>query len=61
MLNSLMIVNQNIVCGSKIDQRDHFPRVQLDVSLFSGIHQICISTFPFDPPTQNDTLYHKWQ
>ena len=24
------IVDQNIVCGSNTDQRDHFPRIQLD-------------------------------
>ena len=26
-------------------------------ALFSGIHQICIPAFPFDPPTQSGTLY----
>ena len=52
MLDSPMLVDQNMVCGSNIDQRDHFPRIHLDASLFSGIHQICIPTFPFDPPTQ---------
>ena len=56
MLDSPMSVNQNIVCGSKTDQRDHFPKIHLDASLFSGIHWICISTFPFDPPTQSDTF-----
>ena len=57
MLDSPMLVDQNdiIVCGSNKDQRDHLPRIHLDVSLFSGIHQICIPTFPFDPPTQSDT------
>ena len=55
MLDSPMLVNQNMVCGSKTNQRDHFPRIYLDVSLFSGIHQICIPTFPFDPPSQSDT------
>ena len=56
MLDSPLLVHQNMVCGSNKDQRDHFPRIHLDVSLFSGIHQICIPTFPFDPPTQSDTL-----
>ena len=55
MLYSPMLVDQNIVCGSKKDQRDHFRGIHLDVSLFSGIHQICIPTFPLDPPTQSDT------
>ena len=32
----------------------YVPRIQL-VSLPSGIHQICIPAFPFDPPTQSDT------
>ena len=56
MLDSPMLVDQNVamVCGSNTDQRDHFPRIHLDVSLFSGIHQICIPTFPFDPPMQSD-------
>ena len=56
MLDSPMLVDQNMVCGSKTDQRDHFPGIHLDVSLFSGIHQICIPTFPFDLPMQSDTL-----
>ena len=55
MLNSPVLVDQNMVCGSNKDQRDHFPGIHLDVSLFSGIHQICILTFPFDPPMQSDT------
>ena len=46
MLNSPNLVSQNMVCGSKTDQRDHFPGIYLDVSLFSWIHQICIPTFP---------------
>ena len=50
-----MLVDQNMVCRSDTDQGDHFPGIHLDVSLISGIHQICISTFPFDPPTQSDT------
>ena len=52
-----MLADQNVVCGSNTDQRDHFPRIQL-VYLFSGIHQICIPTFPFDTPTQSDTCTH---
>ena len=59
MLNSPMLVDQNnygFWIKINIDQRDHFPRIHLDVSLFSEIHQICIPTFPFDPPTQSDTL-----
>ena len=51
-----MLVDQNMVVGSNTDQRDHFPRIRLVVSLFSGIHQIYIPTYPFDPPTQSDTL-----
>ena len=51
-----MLVDQNMVCGSKKDQRDHFPSIHLDVSFFSGIHQICIPTFPVDSPTQSDTF-----
>ena len=51
MLDSPMLVDQNMVCGSSKDQRDHFPRIHLDVSsLFSGIHQICIPTFPLIHP-----------
>ena len=50
-----MLVDQNMICGSNTNQGDHFPRIHLDVSLFSGIRQICIPTFPFDPPTQSDT------
>ena len=57
MLDSLMLVDQNMVCGSNNDQRDHFLRIHLDVSLFSGIHQICIPTFPFDPPMLSGTWY----
>ena len=49
MLDSPLLVDQNMVCGSNKDQRDQFPRINLDVSFFSGIHQICIPTFPFDP------------
>ena len=30
----------------------YVPRIHLVVSLYSEIHQICISTFTFDPPTQ---------
>ena len=55
MLDSPVLVDQNMVSGSNKDQRDNFPRIHLDVSLFSGLHQICIPTFPFDPPTQSDT------
>ena len=57
MLDSPMLVDQDMVYRSITDQRDHFPKIHLDVSLFSGIHQICIPTFPFDPPTQSDTRY----
>ena len=32
--------------------------IQLNVSMLSGLHQICIPTFPFDPPTQSDTCAH---
>ena len=57
MQDSSMVVDQNMVCGSNKDQRDHFPRIHLDVYLFSGIHQICIPTFPFDPPMQSDAFH----
>ena len=50
MLHSPMLFDQNMICGSNTDHRDHFPRIQLVV------YQICIPTFPFDPPTQSDTL-----
>ena len=56
ILDSPMLVDQNMVCESSKDQRDYFPRIHLDISLFSGIHQICIPTFPFDPSMQSDTL-----
>ena len=55
MLDSSLLVDQNVVYGSNKNQRDHFPRIHLDVSLFSGIHQICIPTFPFDPPMHSGT------
>ena len=42
MLDLPMLVDQNMVCGSNTDQRDHFPRIHVDVSLFSGIHQIAM-------------------
>ena len=58
-LVKLELNHQNMVCGSNTEQRDHFPRIQLVVSLFSGIHQICIPTFPFDPLTQSDTFEFK--
>ena len=44
MLDSPVLVDQNMICGSNKVQRDHFPRIHLD-----------IPTFPFDPPTQSDT------
>ena len=50
MLDSPMLVDHNMVCRSNKDQRDHFPRIHLDVSLFTGKHQIRIPIFPFDPP-----------
>ena len=53
MLDLLVLVDQNMVCGSS---KDHFPRMHLDVSVFSGIHQMCIPSFPFDPHAQSDTL-----
>ena len=56
MLDSSMLIDQNMVCGCK---GIIFPRIQLVVSLFSGIHQICIPTFPFDPPMLSDTLMSK--
>ena len=68
MLDSPVLVDQSMVCRSNTDRRDHFPRIQLVVSLFSGIHQvvsllsgihqICIPTFPFDLSTQSDTFIH---
>ena len=56
MLDSPMLVDQSMICGSNKDQQDHLPRIHLDVSPFSGILQICIPTLPFDPPMQSDTL-----
>ena len=47
-----MLVDQSMICGSNKDQKDHLPRIHLDVSPFSGILQICIPTLPFDPPMQ---------
>ena len=38
----------------RLRSRVYFPRIQIDVSLLSGIHQICILAFPFDPPMQSD-------
>ena len=46
MLDSPMLFDQNMVCGSNTDHRDHFPRIQL----------ICIPIFLFDSPTQSDAL-----
>ena len=37
-------------------QKFIFPGYNLFVSLFSGIYQICIPAFPFDPPTQSGTF-----
>ena len=34
MLDLHMLADQNMICESKTDQRDHFPRIQLDVSLY---------------------------
>ena len=53
MLDSPVLVDQNMVSGSNKDQRDNFPRIHLDVSLFSGLYTS--DMFPFDPPTQSDT------
>ena len=36
----------------------HFPGHKLFVSLFSGIHHICIPAFPFDTPMQSGTYFH---
>ena len=58
MLDSPMLVGHNMVCGSN---KDHFPRIHLDVSRFTGIHQIRIPTFPFDPPTQSGTYHDQLQ
>ena len=48
-------IKSGISC--RFRSRVHFPRIQLVVSLLSGIHQICIPAFPFVPPTQSDTCY----
>ena len=58
MLDSPKLVDPNMVCGSNTDQKDHFPRIQLVVFLFSEIRHICIPTvfLSVDPPTQSDTL-----
>ena len=54
-----MLVDRNMDCRSNADQRDHFPRIHLDVSLFLGIYQICIPCFPFDLPMQSGTITDK--
>ena len=56
MLDSPMLVDQNQVCKSITNQRDHCPRIHLNASLYLGIHQIYIPTIPFDPPMQSDTF-----
>ena len=49
--------DQNMVCRSNTDH----PRIHLDVSLFSGIHQLRIPTIAFDPSMQSDTSCYKHQ
>ena len=36
MLDSPMLVDQNMVCRSNTDQRDHFPRIHLDLPMYWG-------------------------
>ena len=50
--------HQLLVCIKAI-QRFISPGYNLFVSLFSGIHQICIPAFPFDPPMQSGTYNYK--
>ena len=58
MLDSPMLVDQNMVCASNTDQRDHFPRIHL-VSLFSGIHQMYVSLlFPLIHPCKVSYCIH---
>ena len=52
-----MLVDQNMVCGLNTGQRDHFPRIQLVVSLFSGIYQICIDQE--EAATTEQVIYKK--
>ena len=57
MLDSPISDDQNMVVDQTQIKGIIFPGcIYVDVFLFSGIHQICIPTFPFDPPTQSDTL-----
>ena len=44
MLGSSMVVDQNMVCGSNTNQRDHFPRISC-IPLFrdtSDLHPLLI-------------------
>ena len=56
MLDSPMLVDQNMVCGSNIDQRDHFTMMQPRrcIPLFRDTSDM-YPYFSFDPPTQSDT------
>ena len=50
MLDSPKLIDENMVCGSNTDQRDHFSRIQLVViPLFRD------TSDSFDSPTQSDT------
>ena len=49
---------QAVALVTSLHQCIIFPRDNLFVSLFSGIHQICIPAFPFDLPMQNGSWLH---
>ena len=55
-INTSYVVSvQAVALVTSLHQSFIFPRDNLFVSLFSGIHQICIPAFPFNLPMQNGT------
>ena len=58
-IDSILLTNSNpqstVVLLCLYTEWHHFPGYKLFVSLFSGIHHICIPAFPFDPPMQSGT------
>ena len=59
VIDSILLTNSNpqsiVVLLCLYKEWHYFPGYKLFVSLLSGIHQICIPAFPFDPPTQSGT------
>ena len=53
MLDSLMLVDQNMVCRSNTDQRDH----SRCIPLFRDTSDM-YPYFPFDTPTRSDTYMY---